>query len=434
MARRPRQRPRVGERGVALIMVVVAIAILTVVGTEFAYNSRVDLQMAANHRDEIRAYFLARSGIGLSRLLLRFQKQVDQIQLPNLSGLLGQLSGAPAPAGGAGQQPETLSIQLWKMAKVDCYMLQGLVASEEEPSGGIGPRSGDLEFDRENPEEGQRQALRKFGGFEGCFDVQIGDEEEKINLNRLDAPALSSQALLMQLVSVLGDKQYEFLFEREDSHRVKLTPTDLIISLRDWVDEDEVQSALNLSGQGEPFAKGFSDENGPYTRYDPRYEAKNARFDSLDEIYRVHGVNDLIMAALRDRLTVYPDINSRLNVNTDDWILLSLAVRSVADPARPDPRLDNPVFMDSIIQKIRAARMFAILGMSVKDFTNVVASAGVAVNSSILSNPLNQRYVGDKTTTFNLKAVGEAGAVRKTITAVVRTDDGLGTLVHWREE
>ena len=75
------------ERGVALIIAVTAIAVLTVVATDFAYNSRVDLQLATNQRDEVRAYFLARSGIGMARLLLRFQKQLDQVQL-NLGSLL----------------------------------------------------------------------------------------------------------------------------------------------------------------------------------------------------------------------------------------------------------------------------------------------------------------------------------------------------------
>lgn len=409
-------------------MVVIAIALLTVVGTELAYNSRVDMQLAANQRDEVRAYFLAKSGIGLARLMLRFQRQLDNIQIPtNLLSLLGVPPQVP--------QPSSLSIQLWRMAKIDCHMLQGLV-DDEPPRGGIGPASSSskFEFDDEFPELGKAMATRKFGGFSGCFDVQIFDEEEKINLNKLDAPQLTSQVLLAQTLSTFGDKKYEFLFEKEDSNKVKVAPADLVVSMRDWVDEDEVQSQLNLTGQGDPFAKGFSDEDHDYDRYDPRYEAKNARFDSLDELYRVHGVNDRFMAAFRDKLTVYPDINSRLNINTDDPVLLTLAIRSVADPSRPDVRLQDPIFIDSLIQKIRLAKMFAIFGMSVVDFVNIVESAGVAVNPSIKSNPANQRYVGDKTTTFQLKSVGTAGAVEKTLTAVVRTNEGLGTLVYWREE
>src|SRR5713101_1594847 len=114
------------ERGVTLIIVVVAIAILTAVATEFAYNSRVDLQLATNQRDEVRAYYLARSGIAISRLLLTFQKQVDKIKIPNFASLLSPPGRSPAPSSLNTQQP-SLNLQLWKMARIDCQMLQMMV-------------------------------------------------------------------------------------------------------------------------------------------------------------------------------------------------------------------------------------------------------------------------------------------------------------------
>lgn len=431
------------RRGVALLLVVVGLAVLTLVASEGAYNSSVELRLATNQRDELRAHFLARSGIGLARLMLKFQKQLDAIQLPNLGGLLQQLGGGNAQlsgllgaAGGAGAAPTSMSIQLWRMAKIDCHMLEMMVPPEEEPRAGVGPpsRSTKFEFDEESPELASAQTQRRFGTFTGCFDTVITDEEERINLNKLDAPQLSAQVLLAQLLTTLTDKRYEFLFEKEDSNRVKVTPTDVIAALRDWVDEDETGSTLNLTGQGEPFQRGFSDENGEYSKYDPSYRAKNARFDSLDELYLVHGVNDRFMAAFRDRLTVYPDVNSKLNINTDDPLLLELAIRTVADPARPDPRLADPIFVDTLIKKIRTARVFALFGMSALDFVNLVAAAGVPVNSSILNNIQNQRYIGDKSTTYRLAVTGQAGDITRTISAVIRLDDGLGRLVSWRED
>lgn len=453
--KRPRSKPQ--SRGVAILMVTIGIAVLALVASEVRYNSVVELRLAANARDEVRAYFLAQSGIGLSRLLLRFQKQVDSIQLPNLSGLLGALSGGGgagalggllggagagaagalgALAGGAGSPaPTSMNIQLWRMAKVDCHMLAAMVPEEvEEKKGGYGPKSKGFDFDSENPELAAKQSARKFGGFEGCFDTVITDEEERINVAKLDAPALSAVVAVNQLVATFSDKKYEFLFEKEDNNRVKVTPTDVVISMRDWMDEDETGSQLNTTGAGEPFVRGFSDENGPYDRYEPRYKAKNGRFDSLDELYTVHGVNDKFMAAFRDRLTVYPDLNSKLNINTDDPVLLELAVRSIADPTRPDPRLLDPIFIDTVIKRIRAARMFAIFGMSAADFANIVASAGVTINPTILNNMQNQRFIGDKSSTYRLQVTGTAGDVEKKITAVVRLDDGLGRLVYWREE
>jgi general secretion pathway protein K len=415
-----------------MIIAVVAIAILTVVATEFAYNSRVDLQMATNQRDEIRAYYLARSGIGLSRLLLRFQKQLDGIQIPG--GLMG---AQPPRVGGAAAQP-SMTLQLWRMARVDCHMLRQMVKTN--PKGDLRPiaRSNPETFDKEFPDVASKMTRRSFGGFDGCFLATIGDEEEKLNLNKLDAS--QNLILVARLVDLLGDKRFEFLFEREDSNRVKATPADVVIAMRDWIDEDEIQSTLNtaaltMSGVGDPFVRGFADENSQYDKYTPRYKAKNARLDTLDELYMVHGVNDRFMAAFRDRFTVYPDVNSKLNINTDDPMLLYMAILSVSDPTRPDPRIRDPVFIDALIQRIRTARMMSMLGMSVMDFVTVIQTSGVAVNPLILNNVQNNTAVSDKTSTFRIKSVGEAGSVQKTISAVVRMDDqGLGRLVYWREE
>src|SRR6185369_5627019 len=166
----------------------------------------------------------------------------------------------------------------------------------------------------------------------------------------------------------------------------------------------------------------------------PRYRAKNALFDTLDELYLVHGVNDELMAAFRDRFTVYPSVNARPNVNTDDPVLLYMDILSVADPARPDPRLKDPLFIDALIKQIRAARMFNFVGFSVQDFVNVVRSAGVAVNSSITSGASGNKFVSDKSETYRVSVVGEAGSVQKKITAVIRLDDQLGKLVYWRED
>ncbi|WNG59588.1 general secretion pathway protein GspK [Archangium gephyra] len=426
------------QRGVALIIAVVAITILTVVATEFAYNTRVDLQLAANQRDEVQAMYMARSGVALSRLLLRFQKQVDQTPIPNIGGLLSQLTGGAGGAAGGQQPASSLNIQLWKLARVDCHMLKGLTAGggldseEEDDAPALPPLS--EEDDKGAGELSLGPSRRSFGGFTGCFLATIQDEEEKLNLHRLNAGTGDALPTAMRLMDLLSDKRFEFLFLKEDANGVRVLPQDVIIAIKDWVDEDKTQSAFDPNNAVSPFAAGFSDENGPYSRFDPRYESKNARFDSMDELYRVHGVNDRFMAAFRDRLTVYPDVNSKPNVNTDDPMMMYMAILSAADPARPDPRLRDPVFVQELISRIRAARAFSFFGMGVADFVTAIEGAGIAVNPQLKANVAGNRLLGDKSNTFSIKSVGEAGSVQKTITAVVRLDDGLGKLLYWREE
>lgn len=434
------------SRGVALIIAVVSIALLTVIATEFAYNSRVDLQLAANQRDEVRAYYMARSGVALSRLLLRFQKQVDQTPIPNPAALLSQFMGAQQGNQGNTPQPSTLNLQLWRMARVDCHMLKGMVKSEGlependapalDPVDEDDPKFGmkDGEEDPASREMSQQMTRRSFGGFEGCFLSTISDEEEKLNVHRLTAGAGDALPTALRMMDMLGDKRFEFLWERDDANKVRSNPQDVMLAIKDWADDDETGSAINPTDPVNPMPSGFSDEGSPYSRYEPSYEPKNARFDSIDELYRVHGVNDQFMSAFRDRLTVYPDINSRPNINTDDPVMMGLAIMSVADPARPDPRLKDPVFLNELITRIRSARMFSFFGMGVQDFVAVVESAGIVVNPAVKSNVAGNRLIGDKSQTFTIKSVGEAGSVQKTLTAVVRLDDTLGRLLYWREE
>jgi general secretion pathway protein K len=434
------------SRGVAMIIAITSIAILTVVATDFAYNTRVDLQLAANQRDEVRAYYMARSGISLGRLLLRFQKQADQFKLPpGLPELLrGGLGGLGAtPPGQSPPQAQSLNIQLWKMARVDCHMLKGLVKNEGGEGGETEPvqveddsnfKMDDAEMDPAAREVASQMTKRSFGGFEGCFLATISDEEEKLNVVRLTGGATDQLSTALRLMDMMGDKRFEFLWERDDANKVRSTAQDVLLSLKDWADEDETGSAFAPTQPVTPFPSGFSDENANYSRYEPSYETKNARFDSLDELYRVHGVNDQFMAAFRDRLTVYPDRNRKPNINTDDPVMLGLAIMAVADPVRPDPRLQDPVFINELITRIRTVRMFSFFGMSVQDFVAVIESAGVAVDGRVKQGSAATNPLSDKTQTFTIKSVGEAGGVQKTLTAVVRLDNTLGKLLYWREE
>lgn len=52
-----------GNRGVALLLVLLVTALLIALVFEFAYGTRVSLRAAVNFRDSQRAYFLARSGV-----------------------------------------------------------------------------------------------------------------------------------------------------------------------------------------------------------------------------------------------------------------------------------------------------------------------------------------------------------------------------------
>jgi len=415
MARRPRP-----QRGVALLMVVVSIAILAAVAAEFAYRSRVDLEMAVNQRDALRAEYLAKSSLGLARMLLMFQKQLDRT-----TAALPSLGGGTAP----------INIQIWRLAKVDCLMLQALLPQAQ----GRNPK---FSIDRTDLVDATGRI--NYGGFAGCFDARIEDEQEKLNVNALvGLQTGTAQGAVQGLYSLISDKRFDFVFDREDANKVKATAADTLLAIKDWADDDDILTALQVNTLGiVTLQNGFSDEASLYNRYSPRYRPKNGWFDSLGELYLVYGVTDRFMAAFGDRLTVYPDPNAPLNVNSNDPVVLGLVLRLMADPNKPDPRLADPVFLDALVQKILAAKAMLPTGMTVQDFLTIVQTAGVAVNPQIAQRATAtgaaSSFLGDKSDTYRIVAVGQAGDVERKVTAVIRLhdpqQDGLGRVMYWRAD
>src|SRR5512137_608507 len=92
----PARRRRRKERGVALILVLGAITVLTVMLTEFQDDTSADLATAVADRDALKAEYLAKSGIELSRLLLAAEPTVQQaIKMSPFGLFLGRIPQIP---------------------------------------------------------------------------------------------------------------------------------------------------------------------------------------------------------------------------------------------------------------------------------------------------------------------------------------------------
>jgi general secretion pathway protein K len=434
---RSRSAP-VQQRGVALILVLTTIAILTAVGVDFSYSSRVSLKLAENLRDETRAEYMAQSAVNLSRLLLHFQRQVDQLggqlgsALQNLLRPQGQpptQQGTAKPAPGAPAQATTnLGVRLWDILPIDSNAFGALVAGDIE--GMAKPDRASVRIPTETP-----RATHVFGSFEGNFHAKIVDENSRINVIGLDGLTGAPLAALIQLRAMMSDPKYDFIFDEEDANRDRVPRDDVILAMKDWIDLDETGAALDPTNTANPFVNGFSDENAAYSRYEPRYKAKNAHFDSLEELYMVRGVNDRFMAAFGDRLTIWPNINSQLNINTNDpqqmVTNILIAAAQPNDPALRDPRL-----LQTILQEIQLRKMFSFFGMSAQDFVSILQANGVRLRTEIDprigGNP--GKMFGSTSDTFRITATGRFGRIEKQITAVVQYDDALGKMLYWKED
>jgi general secretion pathway protein K len=437
------------ERGAALLVAITSIAILTAVSVDLAYNTRVSLQMAANARDELRATYLAKSAVSMSRLVLNFQQRLD-LATGGTSGAGGQASKSTTGQAAAGQPPlstllggagggATLAIRLWEMVPIDssaAALFLGGGARETRDASAPTAAQGAV------APEGTRRA---FGDVEGSFHATIEDEERKINLRQFDG--LQSQSFpfgqTMRLAQLVRDPKWDFLFDEDDANGFRVSRKDLFGAIKDWEDDNELSSTFT-SDPLKPFEAGFGDENYLYDRLADRYKAKNAPFDSQDELYMVGGVSDAFMAAFGDKLTIYPDMNATINVNTDVPAQLMMNALAMSDPpGLPQQATLDPAFLTKLQAALALLKPLPFMTISPLQFANMLQALGVRVKADFTSSTADQNKnpFGDRSKTFHIRAVGVAGDVQKTIDAVVTFDrraEGLaqdqGRLLHWREE
>jgi general secretion pathway protein K len=337
--------------------------------------------------------------------------------------------------------------QIWKLVPVDSALVANLFGggSGDPPAGGrAAPGGGAPGGGAPAPGGGPEGRAPATGGPDGSFQALIEDEDRKVNVqfDALDSGGLQG-ARLEALLALVGDRRWDFLFEREDAGGQKTSRTDLAVHLKDWIDADTAQSSVT-GLMDRPFEAGFGDENFAYDRGPDRYKAKNARFDSLDELFLVTGVSDALMSAFGDRLTVYLGQNSKMNVNAENPDELVRNARIMAGTAAQHPALSDPTFAARLQKAVRELSQGGFLSISPYQFAQVLDQLGLAVNPSYLQATNTDQRGGftDRSRVFRVRGVATVGAVEKSIEAVVTFDPDqareqaaqLGRLLHWREE
>lgn len=430
-------RPR-RPRGAALLVVMVAVALVTAVAVELAYQARVSLQIAGNARDELKAQALARGSVALGRLVLHFQAKLDET-----AGKTQALVGTLTPAAQAAAPPIPRP-QLWKLVPVDSLLVANLfgggATTERPPAGAAAADRPAGQAGRPLAGEGGAPGAAP-GGPDGHFQAVIEDEDRKVNV-QFDETEKWSSARLAAFLALVGDRRWDFLFDREDAAGQRTTRTDLAVHLRDWEDPDQVQSVVT-GLPNKPFEDGFGDENFVYDRAADRYKAKNARFDSLDELFMVTGVSDAFMAAFGDRLTVYVGRNVGTNVNASDPDELLRNAQIMADPPL-QPILSDPTFAERLQKAVRELNMGGFVALSPFQFAQLLETMGLSVDAACAQPVDRDKKCGftDRSQVFTVRGVATVGNVEKAVEAVVtfestqaRNDTSqLGRLLHWREE
>ena len=392
-------------------MVLVTMAVLTAVVAEFVYQTRVEVQMAANVRDRVKAYYLARSAINVARFIVYLQGQLDSM-MGNLPQQLKQVVG-----GG--------TIKLYQIFPIESDLAKALTTGEiGETFGMKGLNLGDK---------------RGFGEFDGSFHASIEDEQSKININALDSIPNIAGPAAAQILTLLGNKKYAPMFENADADGQYNTPADIVLAMHDWIDADTTIDKLDpeallrapLSQQiGTFFATGVSSEDSRYDTLKDPYKNKNLPFESVDELHLIRGVTDDFMQEFGDKFTVSSDASKLINLSSVNDPLTMLALLcSQPENVVLCSEQKLPTLLENLALFFEYRNLMQATLIMVPDKQGM--QSFFAAQGTILSKDFLDR-TASFSDTYSVQAQGEVGETTVTIRTIIKNTTSGQEIMYWR--
>lgn len=339
------------KRGIALIMVLASLTILTMMLAEFQADTSATLASAMADRDGVQAEYVARSAVNLSRLLISMEPTLRQ-------GI------APLFAFMKRQPPQ---LPLWEFSD------RILAPFNDKDSNDEFAQSLKINFG----------TGKNLGLPHGRFEIKIVDEDAKINVNLGASNDIAHIRLAKELMGLMGPPQYNPLFEQRDStgnYHDRLTICAAII---DWADLDETAMNCDTQSQNAPVSAGVEDAYYQLLATKP-YRRKNAPYDSLEELHMVRGISEDFWATFVDPDPTKPEKRvmtvwgqGAVNVNSANAQTLLGVVCSGAPAATicTDPAQASMFLMG--VTMARGMTMGAPLFGSTADFIQMMKGEGM---------------------------------------------------------
>jgi general secretion pathway protein K len=457
-ARHRARHARDRQSGVALLLTISTLALLVAVVSEFTFETHIQAAQAANARDELRAHYLARSSISLSRLLIKIQTRfVDPIMAQAQNMMKQASAGAGAAAGAAGAAGGSAGGDLGISLRVTDYAgtIMGFFGGSKEEVAALGGLIGLNTTD-----------AKGLGLSGGSMDAEITAEDGKIDINcgGGSAPVRTRQTTTFRLLAALvSAPRYNRLFQEMNNEGQFLDRLDVARAIIDWADADEQMFNIDANSAGP--------EDYRYDARKDKYRAHNNSYDTPDEVALVKGMDARLLEAFLPYLTVYasdPKQQCRVNlasVKGDCAPLLVGLIRAAAmrDPNKPP---QDPTILDDArvfpLASILCERGTAVGFDSLDTIVSVLSNPQMSIARDDPRHQLMQTMRGIQITrqeleqvayigaprVYRIVATGESGKVKKKITAVLDTGRGIdnpvtqnpqserasGVLQYWREE
>ena len=469
----PHLHHRSSQTGIALLVVITAITVMSIILIDFSRQSMIHLNEGTYIRDEMQANMLADTAFDMTRACLdrkawgalgAFQSKVDLERLCNL--LLGVFirGQIDLPLGGLSVPLD--GIEGLKIAGGDIEEIQ--FKSESSYIGLAGLICAPPNMASVKSQKQMQSSVESGLGAAAGYDP-------------FNCP--SRVATVRKLRSLLCDASIAHVFETEQADGQRYTRADIIGNLIDWVDLDD--NRVNIDPYTWMIQAGAGEgEDSYYRDAEERYRSKDSMFDSVEELRMVRGINDELYLFLRDRVSVYA--TDKVNMNTAPTEVITALLQAntqrfqmtesaVCGEESPTADLGNHLFKQyaRMVTDARTTIQFNkmmsgnFLGQTfrrpaqfvriAKDPLSQIVAGGMG--GAMLIDPLQVlmgRYqmteiqykfiqtdvnwarftqsLGNKDQLFRLTVRGKIGEMTRTITAVLKQDGDQVRTLYYRED
>ena len=385
LRRGPRRALR-NERGLALVMTLFVIALVTILVLEYHFDASVELDLATNSGKDVQAYHLALAGVRFAQALLQADDDKSD-----------------------GPQDPWYQLGLVPLCFSPKQLIEQATAGLEALSGANAPPVTDAQrVAAQRGVDGPQAA-------EGCVLLHITDEDSKLPLNALMPLPQSggTSAPPKEWVAVMQKFFESFAMD-----------PDIIDALIDWIDEDE-----------NPYGTGGA-EKSHYASLPIAYEPPNARMRTPGELRLVRGFDELetlaklfpgvppeAIAGLDLGSNIYltpftgalvpaadsnsvrtsvkpPTQSARVNLNTASLEVLKALLTGVQhDGSSPESQVED------LVARRQAKKQFT-------DLKEAVPDAPLRAALTLVADV--------KSTYFRVESIGVLGVIQKKIVAVLK--------------
>jgi general secretion pathway protein K len=384
----PVPSPLKNQKGVAILMALAFIMLMSYFAVEVAYDTRVEYQIASGDLDRLKAYYNSKAGLEFSLFRIHLYRTAmaqfgSQIPNPSMLDLIWQFPFSWPP---------------------------------------LIPKEAGMNV------ESDIQKATKESILDGGFGTTIESEGAKIDINDLGSPALALRlSVRNQLEQMLrnrldADDEWARANRNMDVNRI-------LNFIQDWVSVDPSGASAN-GGPKSSYYKDLKDVN--MDQIPPQ-----APFKTLDELHMVHEMTDEIFDLIAPRLTVYGSHGINVNYAPKDVLMaidpqITKEVVEEIEKRRKDPaqgpfknQQDFEGFLTSQRVNLQTFNRPLAQQSSLYGYNPAAQPAGTpggGAGTAPSGNPfLTQRVplIFDQEMNFRVKSIGYYGKTERTIIAIV---------------